>query len=62
MDAASVDVQLVSPSPNQFNYWADAALAQKIWTAVNEGIADLCAAAGGRRHWALCPFNIPTSR
>ncbi|MGW3283455.1 amidohydrolase family protein [Streptomyces sp. NPDC001002] len=48
MDAASVAVQLVSPSPTQYHYWADAALARELWTATNEGIAALCRAAPRR--------------
>jgi aminocarboxymuconate-semialdehyde decarboxylase len=48
MDAAHVDVQMVSPSPTQYNYWADTALAKEIYIAANEGIAELCAAAPHR--------------
>ncbi|MFJ6572259.1 amidohydrolase family protein [Streptomyces sp. NPDC091292] len=48
MDAASVDAQLVSPSPSQYYYWAEPSLAREIFTATNEGIAALCAQAGGR--------------
>lgn len=48
MDAASVDVQLVSPSPTQYHYWAGAKLAREIWTVTNEGIAALCQAAPRR--------------
>ncbi|MEU9624164.1 amidohydrolase family protein [Streptomyces sp. NPDC048155] len=48
MDAASVDVQLVSPSPTQYYYWAAPGLAREIWTATHEGIAALCQAAPRR--------------
>jgi aminocarboxymuconate-semialdehyde decarboxylase len=48
MDAASVDVQMVSPSPTQYHYWADTALAKEIYLAANEGVAELCTAAAGR--------------
>jgi aminocarboxymuconate-semialdehyde decarboxylase len=48
MNAAAVDVQMVSPSPTQYHYWADPVLATEICTAANEGIAELCAAAAGR--------------
>jgi aminocarboxymuconate-semialdehyde decarboxylase len=48
MDAAAVDVQMVSPSPTQYNYWADTVLAKEIYIAANEGIAELCADASGR--------------
>ncbi|MFE3883236.1 amidohydrolase family protein [Streptomyces lydicus] len=48
MDAASIDVQLVSPSPVQYYYWAEPALAREIFTATNESVAALCARASGR--------------
>jgi aminocarboxymuconate-semialdehyde decarboxylase len=48
MDAASIDVQVVAPSPTQYNYWADTVLAKEIYIAANEGIAELCTAAVGR--------------
>lgn len=43
MDAMGVDVQVVSPSPNQYYYWADEALATEIVRLQNEHIAALCA-------------------
>lgn len=48
MDAASVDVQLVSPSPAQYSYWAEPSLAREIFTATNEAVAAMCAQSGGR--------------
>ena len=48
MDRMGVDLQLVSPSPNQYYYWADAALAANIVRVQNEHIAALCAAHPGR--------------
>ncbi|MFE2040867.1 amidohydrolase family protein [Streptomyces sp. NPDC059477] len=48
MDAAGVDVQLVSPSPSQYYYWAEPSLAREIFTATNEAVAAMCAQAGGR--------------
>lgn len=42
MDAMGVDIQVVSPSPSQYYYWADQALAERIVSALNEGIAALC--------------------
>lgn len=48
MDAADVDVQVVSPLPTHFHDRADAALSAEIGTAVNEGIADHCSAAPER--------------
>jgi aminocarboxymuconate-semialdehyde decarboxylase len=43
MDAAGVDVQLVSPSPQHYHDWADQPTAQRLTRAVNEGMAELCA-------------------
>lgn len=48
MDAMGVDLQVVSPSPNQYYYWADAALAGEIVAVQNAHIADLCAQHPGR--------------
>ena len=47
MDAAGIDVQLVSPMPIH-HYWADLDLAARYANAVNAGILDHCAAAPGR--------------
>ncbi len=47
MDAAGVDVQLVSPMPIH-HYWADRDLARRYATAVNDGILAHCAAAPQR--------------
>ncbi len=43
MDAAGVDVQVVSPSPSHYHYWADPELARTITHAANRGIAALVA-------------------
>jgi aminocarboxymuconate-semialdehyde decarboxylase len=43
MDAMGVDVQLVSPSPQHYHEWADAATSARLTRLVNEGIAELCA-------------------
>ncbi len=48
MDTAGIDVQAVSVVPTQYYYWAEPALAEKIVAAANAGIAELCAARGGR--------------
>jgi len=48
MDAASVDIQLVSPSPSHYHYWADEELARQVWRTANEGTAAHCARAPGR--------------
>lgn len=44
MDAMGVDIQVISPSPNQYYYWADVDLAKQIVTTQNEHIASVCAA------------------
>jgi aminocarboxymuconate-semialdehyde decarboxylase len=43
MDAMGVDIQVISPSPNQYYYWADRDLAAEIVRLQNENIASLCA-------------------
>lgn len=42
MDAMGVDVQVLSPSPTQYYYWADVDLAREIVRVQNEAIAALC--------------------
>lgn len=42
MDATGVDVQVVSPSPTQYYYWADEALAEAVVLAINSHIAEQC--------------------
>jgi aminocarboxymuconate-semialdehyde decarboxylase len=43
MDAMGVDIQVVSPSPTQYYYWADPELAREHVRLQNEQIAELCA-------------------
>jgi len=43
MDAMGVDIQVVSPSPTQYYYWAEPDLAQEIVRLQNEALAELCA-------------------
>jgi aminocarboxymuconate-semialdehyde decarboxylase len=43
MDRMGVDVQLVSPSPQHYHEWADAATSARLSRVVNEGVAELCA-------------------
>jgi aminocarboxymuconate-semialdehyde decarboxylase len=43
MDAMGVDMQVVSPAPNQYYYWADIDLAKQIVATQNEHIASMCA-------------------
>ena len=42
MNLMGVAVQVVSPAPTQYHYWADAALSARIVDAQNERIAGLC--------------------
>ena len=44
MDAMGVDIQLISPSPTQYHYWADPEIAEKVTNAINDHVAELCAA------------------
>ena len=48
MDLMGVAVQVVSPAPTQYHYWADAALSERIVDAQNRRIAGLCADHPGR--------------
>ena len=43
MDAMGVDVQALSPSPNQYYYWAEPDLAKEIVRVQNEHVAATCA-------------------
>ncbi|MBL8630988.1 MAG: amidohydrolase, partial [Rhodospirillaceae bacterium] len=43
MDKAGVDLQVISPSPAQYYYWADRDAAEHIAKLCNENIADVCA-------------------
>jgi aminocarboxymuconate-semialdehyde decarboxylase len=43
MDAMGVDLQVLSPSPNQYYYWADVDLAKEIVRVQNEHVAATCA-------------------
>lgn len=44
MDAMGVDVQVVSPSPTQYYYWAEPELASEVVRLQNEAVAAACAA------------------
>ena len=50
MDAQRVDIQLVSPSPSHYHYWAEPQLAEKVCRLANEGTAAHCAKAPDRLH------------
>ena len=43
MDAMGVDIQVLSPSPTQYYYWAERELAEALVGAQNEYVATLCA-------------------
>ncbi|MFJ8870381.1 amidohydrolase family protein [Streptomyces sp. NPDC102473] len=60
MDAQGVDVQLVSPSPSHYHYWADETTAEKVYRLANEATAAHCAAAPKRlRGLGLVPLQHP---
>ncbi|MFC8677160.1 MULTISPECIES: amidohydrolase family protein [Streptomyces] len=60
MDAQGVDVQLVSPSPSHYHYWADEEAAEKVFRRANEATAAHCAQAPGRLHGlGLVPLQHP---
>ncbi|MGC4950246.1 amidohydrolase family protein [Streptomyces sp. DT224] len=60
MDAQGVDVQLVSPSPSHYHYWADADTAEKVCRLADEATAAHCAAAPERlRGLGLVPLQHP---
>lgn len=43
MDSMGVDIQVLSPSPTQYYYWADRELAEQIVRVQNEHVAAVCA-------------------
>jgi len=43
MDTMGVDMQVISPSPSQYYYWADPDLARQVVRTQNEHIAETCA-------------------
>ena len=43
MDRMGIDIQAVSPAPNQTYYWTDPGEGQELARAVNERIAEICA-------------------
>jgi aminocarboxymuconate-semialdehyde decarboxylase len=67
MDAAGVDVQVLSPSPSQYHYWADRELATAVARSANRGVAAVVAAEPDRftglglvplQHPDLCPAAL----
>ncbi|CAM5644843.1 hypothetical protein SALBM135S_02992 [Streptomyces alboniger] len=60
MDGQGVDVQLVSPSPSHYHYWAGAETAEKVYRLANEATAAHCSAAPDRlRGLGLVPLQHP---
>jgi len=62
MDTQGVDVQLVSPSPSHYHYWADEETAEKVYRFAAEATAAHCAQAPDRLHGlGLVPLQHPAS-
>ncbi|MDX3545572.1 amidohydrolase family protein [Streptomyces europaeiscabiei] len=60
MDAQGVDVQLVSPSPSHYHYWADEDTAEEVYRLAGEATAAHCAQAPDRLHGlGLAPLQHP---
>lgn len=60
MDAQGVDVQIVSPSPSHYHYWADPDLAREVWRLADQGTAAHCAQAPDRLlGLGLAPLQHP---
>ncbi|MFJ3704363.1 MULTISPECIES: amidohydrolase family protein [Streptomyces] len=60
MDKQGVDIQLISPSPSHYHYWADENTADKVYRTANEMTAAHCAAAPGRLYGlGLAPLQHP---
>ncbi|GHB24459.1 MULTISPECIES: amidohydrolase family protein [Streptomyces] len=60
MDQQGVDVQLVSPSPSHYHYWADEETAEQVYRLANETTAAHCAASPKRlRGLGLVPLQHP---
>ncbi|MDH2234711.1 amidohydrolase family protein [Pigmentiphaga sp. GD03639] len=43
MDAMGIDIQVISPAPNHYAYWADESLGREIARTVNDGLAEVAA-------------------
>ncbi len=60
MGTQGVDIQLVSPSPSHYHYWADEESAEKVYRLANEATAAHCSAAPERlRGLGLVPLQHP---
>lgn len=60
MDQRRIDISVVSPAPPMFYYWADASLAIRVATLVNDGIAEFVASNPKRlRGMGTLPMGHP---
>ncbi|MGC5009202.1 amidohydrolase family protein [Streptosporangium sp. DT93] len=60
MDAAGVDVQIVSPSPSHYHPWTGPELAREVFELAHRGVAAHCAEVPGRLHGlGLVPLQHP---
>lgn len=60
MDMTGVDVQVVSPSPSHYHYWADRDVAREVWERANTATAKHCAHAQHRLvGLGLAPLQHP---
>ncbi len=60
MDRKGIDISVISPAPPMFYYWADADLALKVASLVNDGVADMVATKPSRlRGVASVPMQHP---
>jgi len=60
MDDAGVDIQLVSPSPSHYHYWAGEDLARTVCELASAGVAAHCAQAPDRLYGlGLIPLQHP---
>lgn len=48
MDAAGVDIQVISPAPNHYCYWAGEELARELARTVNDRLAEVAQSNAGR--------------
>jgi aminocarboxymuconate-semialdehyde decarboxylase len=61
MDAAGIDMQVLSPSPGHYCYWAEEELAGEIARTVNDALCEV-AAKNGRRMVALGTLPMQSPR
>lgn len=60
MDTQGVDIQLVSPSPSHYHYWAGEKTAETLFRLANEATAEHCSAApDSLRGLGLVPLQHP---